>query len=269
MTSSPQTPEPLRDAETETDVAIVGDLHSNSVWALNVLPRIGTLSPGVRTVLQLGDFNVGVGRAAKGFLNLVDSLCRGQGIDRLLITPGNHDHQERNDSLTAIQRGEPAQISERVSILPRGYRFAIGGRSFLSFGGAASLDSDRRTEGVDWWPTEVASEATYVEAAAQGYADVMLTHEAVDGATLATRGIEAGKNPYGWPAHRLSASADSRRLNTDLWNAVRPRLLFHGHLHERAYGHLADGRKVYSLDRDPRHGNMGILNLESLDWAWH
>lgn len=253
---------------SESEVLIAGDWHSNTMWALNVIPRAAALSPKARTLLQLGDFNIGEGRYAKAFVNMVDSLCRGQGIDRVLVTPGNHDHWGRLGSAKDFQRGVPARISDRIWVLPVGYRFQIGNRSLLSFGGAASLDSHNRTEGRDWWPQEVPSPAQFDRAAAAGYADVMLTHEAVDGATSATDGITAGRNPYGWPADRLAASAESRRLTTDLWNQVRPRVLFHGHLHQRGSGTLPDGRRVYSLDRDSRPGNVGVLRLDTLQWTW-
>ncbi|MGA1813826.1 metallophosphoesterase [Frondihabitans sp. 4ASC-45] len=254
--------------DDETHVLIAGDWHSNLSWLLNVIPRARSASPVARTLLQLGDFNIGMGRHAKAFVNMADSLCRGQGIDRLLITPGNHDHWGRLESIEGWHEGRPAQISERIWGLPRGYRFAIGGRTFLSFGGAASLDRHDRVEGKDWWPEEVASPKQFDQAAAGAYADVMLTHEAVDGGTSATDGIAAGQNPYGWPADRLAASAESRRLTTDLWNRVRPRVLFHGHLHQRASGKLPDGRRVYSLDRDFRPGNVGVLTLDTLEWTW-
>ncbi|RPE77871.1 MULTISPECIES: metallophosphoesterase [unclassified Frondihabitans] len=255
--------------DDETHVLIAGDWHSNLSWLLNVIPRARSASPTARTLLQLGDFNIGAGRHAKAFVNMADSLCRGQGIERLLITPGNHDHWGRLENIEGWHEGRPAQISERIWVLPRGYRFAIGGRTFMSFGGAASLDRHDRVEGETWWPSEVGSDLEFSSAAAAGRADVMLTHEAVDGATSATDSITAGHNPYHWPGDRLEASAESRRRTTHLWNVVHPAILFHGHLHAGATGALNDGRRVYSLDMDARRGNLGVLDLETLSWVWH
>lgn len=256
------------DFDDETHVIIAGDWHSNVNWAMNVIPRTAAAAPHARTLLQLGDFNIGEGRYAKAFINMVDSLCRGQNIERLLITPGNHDHWGRLSKTKKFQQGRPARLSDRIWVLPRGYRFNIGARTFLSFGGAASLDRHDRTENRDWWPSEMTSKAEVDAVGAVGPADIMLTHEAIDGATSATDGIAAGKNPFGWPADRLEASAESRKLTTALWNQVHPRVLFHGHLHQRGTGILADGRRVYSLDRDARPGNAGILTLDSLQWSW-
>ncbi len=255
--------------DDETQVLIAGDWHSNLAWLLNVIPRARTAAPEARTLLQLGDFNVGVSRHAKAFLNMADSLCRGQGIERLLITPGNHDHWGRLDSIHDWQAGRPAQLTDRVWVLPRGYRFTLGGRSVLSFGGAASLDTQDRIEGRSWWPSEVGSASEFAAAAAAGHADIMLTHEAVDAATAATDGIAARRNPYHWPLDRITASTESRRRTTHLWDQIKPELLFHGHLHQRASGVLPDGRRVYSLDMDSRRGNLGVLDLRTLEWVWH
>lgn len=45
--------------------------------------------------------------------------------------------------------------------LIRGEVYTMEGHTFLAFGGAASIDAAGRTEGIDWWPEEVASEADF------------------------------------------------------------------------------------------------------------
>ncbi|BDZ50516.1 hypothetical protein GCM10025867_48200 (plasmid) [Frondihabitans sucicola] len=252
-------------------VVVAGDWHSNIIWAMKVIPRAAQMAPGAKTILQLGDFNIGRGRVAKAFVNMVDARCRGNGIEQVLITPGNHEDYGRLRSTPAWVRREPVRIGQHIWVLPHGYRFVIGGRTFMSFGGAASVDRHRRNahgKNRDWWPDEVARKEAYAEAALSGPADIMLTHEAVNGATEATAGIEEGRNPGRWPADRLWASAISRSRTTDLWNAIHPGILFHGHIHSRAEATLEDGRRVYSMAPDERPGNIGVLELETLHWRW-
>jgi hypothetical protein len=53
----------------------------------------------------------------------------------------------------------------------------------MSFGGAASVDYEDRTENRDWWATEAPSDRDVAQAIAGGRVDVLLTHETVDGGT--------------------------------------------------------------------------------------
>lgn len=52
-----------------------------------------------------------------------------------------------------------------------------------------------------------------------------------------------------------------------MWDAVRPELLMHGHLHVAGGGKTEDGRRVASFGRDTREGNLGILDLNTLEIA--
>lgn len=251
-----------------SEVVVAGDWHSNRSWAMRSFDRIASGASDARIVLHLGDFNLGSGPYPEAFLNQVNASCVARSIEAFLITPGNHDDWIRLATHEDWRAGLPAQLHERVWVLPRGYRFAIGGRDFLSFGGAASLDRLDRVPGSDWSPDEVASPEVFDLVAAQGSAHVMLTHEAVDGATAVTAFIEAGRNPSRWPPQTLLESAYSRSLTTGLWNAVSPPVLFHGHMHEKGIGVMDDGRRVYAVASDERAGNLGSLRLGDLDWRF-
>jgi DNA repair exonuclease SbcCD nuclease subunit len=81
----------------------------------------------------------------------------------ILFVDGNHDNHPYWNSLPTeewqgglISRSPDA---DNVIHLKRGEIFEIDGYSFFTFGGAASVDKEVRTFGIDWWPDEVAGYA--------------------------------------------------------------------------------------------------------------
>jgi hypothetical protein len=254
---------------TESQAAIAGDWHNDIPWIMNVFSRISTWSPHVRTILHLGDLEVGNDKYAKSRLNFIDERCRGTGIKRVLVTPGNHDNWDRMQQRTEWAHGQPTPLSEFVWCLPPGFRFDFGGKQFLSFGGAASVQ-DTLIEGKNFWPGEVRPHREFEAAAHAGHADVMLTHEAVDAGLPRVLQRTSGPGSRPMLPERRDASARSRQLVTDLWNEVQPDVLFHGHMHVRDQLKLPDGRRVYSLaDNRERLGNIGVLDVRALEWSWH
>jgi len=251
----------------ESQVLLAGDWHGNVGWVQRVIPAVRRSAPGARTILHVGDFGFWPERRGKGFLSSVDYWSRIAGIERVLVTPGNHEHWPSLVQSFDAKPGEAVQLSEVVWALPRGFRFTIGGRTFLSFGGAASVDYEDRTEGRDWWPEEMPTEHEVDVAIAGGPVDVLITHETVNGGTAAVEQIIA-TNPQAWGDEALAYSARSRALVTRLWDGVRPKILVHGHLHCADAITLPDGRRVYSLGSDRQDNNFGLLQTGELDWGW-
>jgi hypothetical protein len=250
----------------ETKVAVAADFHGNIGWCQLALPFLARVAPGTRTILHLGDLGIWP-EGGKGFLATVDYWARQAGIEQILLTPGNHDWWTRILAAQADQPGEPAQLSERVFVLPRGYRFALGGTRFMSFGGAASVDFEDRTEGRDWWAEEMPTDADVQLAIAGGDTDVLLAHETVDGGTpLVERVLRA--NPQGWGADALAYSALSRARVTRVFEAVKPKLFAHGHMHLKDDITLETGSRIYSLAADGQDGNLALLDLTTLEWTW-
>lgn len=151
-----------------------------------------------------------------------------------------------------------------VWLLPRPARLTIGGRSVLSLGGAASVDRQSRIEGLTFWPDEAVTDAHVVAAIAGGPADLMLTHESPAGTPVRAVREILRTNPHGFPKAALEASAASRARISQVWDAVRPELLAHGHLHVAAGGKTEDGRRVASLGREGHEGNLGFLDMQNL-----
>lgn len=240
-------------------VVIAGDWHENTAWAAAALHAAGKHT---RTVLHVGDFGLLPGSASH--LQAIDEAAAASGIDRILLTPGNHDDWGTLNGLFAAHPGCAVRVSETVWALPRAFTFHAGGRSFLSFGGAASPDFRRRTAGVDWWPGEAPTDGEVGRAIHAGWVDVMLTHDAVH-----YSGIPAVETIVTDPGRLDLASLDYVRATRDqvtrVYLAVGPTLLFHGHLHVAANGARPHGRRIYSLGADgSRFGNLALLDVADL-----
>jgi len=248
-------------------VALAGDWHGNVSWVQRAIPLLHRFAPDVTQILHAGDFGYWPGREQKGFLAGVDFWAKTAGITSILVTPGNHEHCDRLNRLFHASPGEPVQISDVVTMLPRGYRFNLGGRTFMSFGGAASVDFEYRVPGDTWFRTEIPTDGDVARAISAGPVDVLITHETVDGGTRASqRALDS--NPLNWSLEALDYSALSRGRVTRVWDALRPKLLAHGHMHSPDFITLPDGRRVISLGRDRQEHNMAILYLDTLETEW-
>ncbi|MEV7801122.1 metallophosphoesterase [Microbacterium foliorum] len=240
-------------------VAVCGDWHGNQGWARMISRALPHLAPDVTTILHLGDWWMPPGA--------VDEIFAETSITHFYLVAGNH---EQWDEITAVldkHPGEAVQVSELTWILPRPARLTIGGRSVLALGGAASVDRESRKEGVTWWPDEAITDEHVASAIAAGPVDLMLTHESP--ANTPVRPVQKilRANPHWFTKTALEASAASRARASQVWDAVRPELLVHGHMHVGAGGRAEDGRRVASLGREGHEWNLGILEMKTLRMA--
>jgi hypothetical protein len=265
-------PESVSDpvALIETRVAIAGDWHSSRSAARAAMRLVHSRCSDVHTILHLGDFNLGSGRPWAAYKKMLAETMAEFDIHRILVTPGNHDDWGHLSERFAAHPNTPYRLPnlEEVSFLPRGYRFSLAGRTFLSFGGAASPDQEKRVRGKDWWPEEEPSRAEATRAVELGPPDVMLSHEAVNGGTARVEHLIAHPRQQLFTQLGLVASNRTRALVTDVWDQVQAPLLFHGHMHVKDEIQLPDHRRIYSLAAGGSPGNVGILELETLSWTW-
>ena len=256
--------EPFETATTfnlpDERVWAVGDLHGNVRWVQALLPAMHRRDPSIRTVLQVGDY--GFDHSGRG-THPVDFWAEKSGIERVLVTLGNHEEWANISPAQEATPGRAIRVSEVVWLLPRPFRFTIAGREVLSLGGASSVDKAFRTPGKDWFEDELITEEMETAAIAAGAADVLLTHESPVDAPPEVLAIIAS-NPDGYPPESLAISAAQRERVQRVSSAVRPAVHFHGHMHTYGRVDLDNGRGVVSLDRDTRAGNAGILDLKTL-----
>lgn len=243
---------------TDRQVVVAGDWHSNTDWAVEA---IRTAGKHASTILHVGDFGLLPGN--DDHLNAIDVAAAEAGVDRILLTPGNHDDWGTLAALFAAHPGRAVRVSETVWALPRGFTFHAAGRAFMSFGGAGSVNPHHRRVGADWWPEEVPTEADVRTAVHAGWVDVMITHDTVHGS-----GVPAVERAIGRGGldHVTTDYIDSARDKvTRAYRAVGPTVLFHGHVHVTANGLAPGGRRVFSLGCDgDAHGNLALLDVDTL-----
>jgi len=254
-------------------VSLAGDWHGNTPWVMKAVDW--TAAAGSKIVLHLGDFGIWPGPSGKKYLSQVSKKCDLLGLD-IVVTLGNHEDWNRIEGLWENDKRRddsgnplPIEIEEHVVLLPRPYRFMLGGKSFLSLGGAASVDVDGRTNGRDWWPDEALTVGMVEAAKAGGYADVMLTHETPD-VPFAVQSVEdvLRGNPLGFSQFGLNYSAQSRRFMTEVFESVKPKLLAHGHMHvsgtKKTVWDDGSTSEVWALDCEYTQTNLIHLKIEAI-----
>lgn len=240
-------------------VWVAGDWHGSAAWVQASMPAMRRYDSLMSTIVHVGDF-----WPDPSFLSTVDYWAARAGIERVLVTLGNH---EPYGDITPLQSEHPGavRVSEVVWLLPRPFRFTVIGRDVLSLGGAASVDRQLRTEGRDWWPDELITEAMEHDAIAGGAVDILLTHESPGAdAVPEVRRLLAG-NPYGYPEAALAVSASQRQRIDHVREAVHPALHLHGHMHVAGERVLPSGQRVVSLPCDGDVGNVVLLDVATLD----
>ena len=256
----------------EPFVGLAGDWHGDSAWAGWAIEAFA--AEGLRTVHHLGDFGFWTGARGQAYLAAVDQACATTGIT-LTVTPGNHEDYGliaglawgTHPSLARVQL-----VTDRLVVLPRGHRWRTTGsnlvRSFVSLGGAPSVDLEGRIPGVSWWAQEAITDVDVELTAAGGHADVMLTHDSPSPGTPAVEAIIAG-NPMGWSPNALEYAAAGRGRLTTAYEAVRPTLLVHGHYPVRDEVRLEHpsgaAAHIVSLDCERTAGNLAVLDVDALE----
>ncbi|WP_372968406.1 metallophosphoesterase [Microbacterium sp.] len=240
-------------------VAVCGDWHGNVGWARMLSRALPALAPDVTTMLHLGDWWMPPAE--------IDQIFAETAITRIYVTNGNHEPWNEITPLLDRHPGSAVRVSNIVWLLPRPARLSIGGRRVLSLGGAVSVDRQSRIEGRTWWPDEAITDEHVAEAIDGGPADLMLTHESPAGTPVRPVREVLRTNPHRFPKAALVESAASRVRVSEVWDAVRPELLVHGHLHAPGGGKTDDGRRIASLGRDAQEGNLGFLDMRTLKMA--
>lgn len=246
-------------------VALAGDWHGSRVWVQSVLASIRRADEEVRDVLHVGDFGLW---PADTFLDTVDYWAERTGI-RLWVTPGNHDDWGQLEK--SFGRGEMARASEWVTFLPRGYRFTIGDRTAVSFGGAASHDRawrlSQRSKHPIWWRQEVATEAEVAATVAGGAADLLITHDVPSTVLPAVAAVIGNRRRQDAPEDADYVVASTRQIDT-VRAAVRPSLHVHGHTHVYDIGLVDTDHgpvRTLALADERRHGNIALLDADTFD----
>lgn len=255
-----------------TTVALAGDWHGNVRWARARIADVA--ARGVGLILHLGDFGIWPGESGELYLLDVERICAEHGVD-IWITPGNHEDWDRLTELWAgpANSGQPLHLTDHIRVLPRGYRFVLAGRSFVSLGGAPSVDLDRRTAGKDWWAEEAITAEDVEAVVGGGHADVMLAHDAPLGpyGVAEVARIRAG-NEWGWSDRALAYARVGAERMHETFLGVAPKLFVHGHYHVVGEATVELPARdycawIWSLNCDGVDGNVRYLDVATLDDA--
>lgn len=249
-----------------TIIGVVGDWHGNAIYSNAMLRAMA--AQGITTVMHVGDFGIGWPRHGQGYARFIDQVCEELGIT-LYITPGNHENWAYINALPYLN-GQ-AWIGEKIAVLERNTRFEMDGRSFLSLGGAPSIDFPARIPGHTWWPEEMLTLEDVEEAAAGGYVDIMLTHDAPPGGTDEVQKILDNDGSF-WTPQGLAYAREGQQLMKIAVDGVKPAMFIHGHFHVAGEKVQSDTLFV-SLDRDAdrpgqRTRNGILLDLNTLQFDW-
>lgn len=251
-------------------IGIAGDWHGDAMSAIPMLKRLK--QEGITDIYHLGDFGFYDDRDGVKYLRAVTRQLKLYG-QKLWVTLGNHENYDMIEALPVSEDGVRV-FNEHIAILPRGYRWDIDGTSFVSLGGAASVNFTSLKEGKSWWPAEAITPGDVLKTGSGGYADVMLTHEAPLGIKMIEDLKEASKDE--WVPLELAYSHHSQTLLTYAVETVRPKMLFHGHFHvgykEDVLFVDDDGQgfstSVYGMNMNRHSRNIGVFNTVDHSFVW-
>lgn len=211
---------------------LVGDCHGNNKFMSTVILKYA-LRYEIDKIVQLGDFGYWEHRAdGVEFLDRTERKLAQVGIQMFFLDGNHENHPLLWERYPPNEEGF-CRVREHLFYLPRGHRWTWDDVTFLSLGGAYSIDKEWRlaeefeasVHSVEsqaetlWWPTETITAEQAYHAKEGGRADVMLTHDSPWGIDM--RGIKG----------EFWQSNENRRLLRDVVDTVRPRWLFHGHYH--------------------------------------
>lgn len=232
-------------------VMLLGDTHGN--WAWTVRAVLHAAENGANVIVQLGDLGFWVpGPGRDKFLTELQNALESRDIT-LYWVDGNHEcFEDLNPRIPDDKTPWSPTDYPRIIHLPRGYRWTWWGQTWMALGGATSIDRLQRIPGRSWWPEEALTDEDVEYASRPGGVDVLVCHDAPYGANVPGVGLGPPR-PCDWPLQTQLESYDHRLKVRKVVDAVRPKLVAHGHMHCRYSGILhLDGHDtmVEGLDCD-------------------
>lgn len=273
-------------------ILVAGDWHGNRRWAMDVIMNSRRLleDEEQRIIVHLGDFGFWPYKAkewlsgdtkpeALRYQMDVQSVLELAGA-HILVTPGNHDDydamerwaEDEDDYLFGgFCPQTPFGKLDRIHVLPRGARWTWHERTWLSVGGAVSVDRllppPPRIAHETWWPQEEVTAEQEAAIIGGGKADVMVCHDSPSWVPILPE--DHHMQPYFAPEDLDRSRAHSNRMQR-IVNAVQPRWYLHGHHHIRYQSRFDWGwDRMFRIDgmgKDGDPGNFGVLNVRTMEW---
>jgi hypothetical protein len=156
---------------------VTGDLHGDES---RLRPFRRGLVRHRHLLLVCGDF----GFVWNGSEEEARTLRRLERLDcTILFIEGTHDNLDLLGQYPEEEAygGRVRRVAANLLWLQRGEIYDIDGTRVFALGGAQSPDTDDRTEGVNWWRSELPDSAELAHAADTlahaGHVDVVITHQ--------------------------------------------------------------------------------------------
>lgn len=260
-----------------TLIGLLGDTHGNTHVVQNALDMF--LAHDVIQIHQVGDFGFWPGKPGEQFLAQVNTHLTKNG-QTLYITPGNHEDYSQIKHFPVREDGW-LEAREHILVAPRGHRWEWEGVSFVSLGGAPSVDRAwriqfQRDKGYPvWWKEEDISREDMDLTIEGGYADIMIAHDAPFGVPTVEKGISG--NPMGFTEEDLRYGYEGRLKMREVVDVIRPKMFFHGHYHFKVEDKLEifnentgvdDVTRIIGLSADGVPNSWGILDLSTHKFRW-
>lgn len=193
---------------------------------------------------------------------------------QLYFVDGNHENFDMlfekrfNDDGTRFVR-------DRITYLPRGYRWNWRGVSFLALGGAKSIDIRYLTEGKNWWPQETITPEDVARSIEGGPVDILVSHDSPASAPNSiVDDVDSQLNAmrrFGPNIVRLCT--EHRKVLQKVTDVVVPRFIVHGHYHKAMGGYFRHKDEhntpacVIGLDQGHSHINnhTRLLNFAAFE----
>ncbi len=251
-------------------VGIAGDWHINALWAEKRLQNFA--DKNVKTIYHLGDFGVDASDQGENYLKRVNAALEKHG-QKLYVTLGNHENYEIVAGYKTLQEGPDKgwlvdPTNPNILYATRGQRWELEGVSFVSLGGASSINRYDLHEGIDWFSGEQISYGDIMNTLNGGHAEIFLAHDVPEGVNLYDGHSHADSK---WTKQALEYAARSRKDLRVAVDGVKPEIAFAGHYHHNIDQTVeledGDGTKYQVrsvvLNKDNEPGNLAILNLPS------
>ena len=244
---------------------------ARSKGASSIVAVDNAVKYGAQWIIQCGDFGLWPGWFCFVYLDRLNAALIEANV-HLIWLDGNHEDFDQLERLVKHNpRNDRGQTFIRSNILysPRGCVFTLDHKRFMTVGGAFSIDKEWRTPHDSWWPQEqitmeqlqiILNQVESGRAKHRPEVDYLFTHDCHP------------NTPF---KHRIKDDVESnlhRRKIATIANAVRPKMWWHGHMHERydwtlPYGvpfSLEDGQttEVHGLADGREKDSWGILDTE-------
>lgn len=227
------------------------------------------------------------GRRIHEYVGYPADKTRLDTLDRLAVRAdkmvlwldGNHEDFDRMERLGAYpDSDEPVRIASNVIYLPRGFAWAWNGVSFMTVGGAFSVDHGGRTHGTEWWPQETIKTQDLFrieeDVEKNGGVDVMFTHDCPEGVPELEEFLHGhkilGMSRHEGEGYKLDRASRSNRVAlASICEVVDPSMLIHGHYHHAYYGNWRNSKtdrdvRIVGLDRNKQGNNSCmVFNTEA------